>query len=91
MRVCRNDQICVFSSINSIRIPILAAVLRHSTFARHIASQIFGNFCPLAEGMHLLLAAKIIKEMVRREEVVLNNFYYEAQYIYGKLAYKFIF
>ena len=49
------------------------------------------NFALLAEGMHLLLAAKISVEMVRRAEVVLNDFYYEAQDIYGKLAYKFIF
>ena len=49
------------------------------------------NFALLAEGMHLLLAAKISEEMVRRAEVVLNDFYYEAQDIYGKLAYKFIF
>ncbi|XP_062500815.1 uncharacterized protein LOC134178049 [Corticium candelabrum] len=33
--------------------------------------------------MHLLLAAKISEEMVRRAEVVLNDFYYEAQDIYG--------
>ena len=49
------------------------------------------NFAHLAEGMHLLLAAKISEEIVRRAEVVLNDFYYEAQDIYGKLAYKFIF
>ena len=48
------------------------------------------NFALLAEGMHLLLAAKISEVMVRRAEVVLNDFYYEAQDICGKLAYKFI-